>query len=33
MDYEVCVKCCMPYADINNIPWCEDCKPKNIVIV
>ena len=26
MDYEVCIRCNIPYEDINNVPHCPDCE-------
>lgn len=25
MDYDVCIRCNLPYEDINNLPCCEEC--------
>lgn len=31
MDYEVCMKCNDIYEDRYILPWCENCKPLNMV--
>lgn len=30
-DYDVCMKCSLPYEDTKSIPWCSECAPEKTI--